>query len=227
MGRWLQIVSRGKLWWSKKRRMQGHVWRKWKPFNLWCGWHARQVVCCAQSLEINPNHFSALRLQTTTTDHEVDRYFCEFVGQPLLKGRDFTYSTHRFAWESKKADVTSSQWGWNQPEIYNNFGWHSFTGDVDPWMAFYLDKPYVVKLAVVMPLLRCCQNNKGLTVRVGYTAGTKQPVCGHLDNYMTDKKPFYIPCTRLIKGDTITFQGHKKDEKGAAIARVEVFGFSG
>ena len=154
--------------------------------------------------------FSDKRLSTSSRHHESDYFYCEFVGKPLLKEKLFMPSSYFWIWRQYADYMTSPSWGSGGDYKLKNYGWYSIGGRNEEWVAVFLDKPHYVKLGVVTPAFHCCQYNKGITVRVGYSAGPKQPVCGHLGSPLESLRSFYIPCTRIIKGDTITFHVHRK-----------------
>ena len=166
-------------------------------------------------------------------DHtgRVAEFSCEFVGQPLLVGKTFIYSSYSTNHQSYSAKVTSTEWYSQEPlDIHAAYGWVSAATDLDlnPWIAVELDQEFIVKMAVFMPMPNdCCRKYRTdlAIVRVGNAPGLNQPVCGHLDSQFVNNKFNYIHCTSLIKGTFVTLQMHKVHPKrNVHVSKFAAFG---
>ena len=138
---------------------------------------------------------------------------CEFVGEPLLTGKSFTYSSYVEEVRLANGDkVTSTDWysGGSHKHTVSGFASIKTSTEKQVWIAVELDRTFFVKMAVFMPRLECCNDrHTAAIVRVGFKSGLDQPVCGRLDSKFPDPKLYTIPCTLMTRGSFVTLELHR------------------
>ena len=163
-------------------------------------------------------------------DHPTtNRVVCEFVGQPLLTGKSFTYSSYEEQVRKNSAhQVTSTNWYGADSRLHLTAGFTSVGKNTDTqvWISVELDQTFIVKMAMFMPLLHCCNDRHNTAIiRVGFKAGLDQPVCGRLYSHFSDPKLYTIPCTSLIRGTFVTLELHKRHPTlGVFVTKFGAFG---